>query len=156
MVEPSDVEVEVARLLHARGERMTAPRRAVIRVLAAESGHAGAEDVVRAVAGLDAAVHRASVYRTLEALSDLGVVQHVHVGHGATAYHLLRSGPPHLHASCRRCGAVRDLPAALLDGVAARVHDEADFDLDATHVALSGTCGDCRRAAQAREDGSAG
>lgn len=147
-VECEVVEAEIARVLRARGERMTGPRRAVVRVLAGRGGHRSAEEVVRAVAELEPTVHRASVYRTLEALSELGVVQHVHVGHGGTAYHLLRARPPHLHASCRSCGVVTDLPAALLDEVAGLVAADHDFHLDATHVALSGTCGSCRRAAE--------
>jgi len=97
---------------------------------------------VSAVAERDPGVHRASVYRTLETLSGLGVVQHVHVGHGTTAYHLA-GDEAHLHAQCGRCGAVIDLPASLLDEVAARVHREHGFRLDPSHVALSGTCERC-------------
>ncbi|MFC3689684.1 Fur family transcriptional regulator [Aquipuribacter hungaricus] len=145
------VVAEVAELLRARGERMTGPRRAVLLVLARDAGHHAAEDVVRAVAALDPGVHRASVYRTLEALGELGVLQHVHVGHGGTAYHLLRRTDPHLHASCRSCGAVTDLPGDLLDDVAARVLASDGFVLEPTHVALSGTCARC--AGEARGHG---
>lgn len=136
-------------MLRARGERMTGPRRAVVYALAAHPGHVLAEHVVRTVAEQDPTVHRASVYRTLEALTRLGVVQHVHVGHGGTAYHLVRPEGVHLHASCGGCGAVLDLPADLLGPVAARLSDDHDFVLDPTHVALSGTCGPCRDAASA-------
>jgi Fe2+ or Zn2+ uptake regulation protein len=134
---------DVTRRLRARGERMTEPRRAVLRVLAERSEHLSAEDVVTAVTSQDARAHRASVYRTLEALSVLGVVQHVHVGHGRTAYHLIRDARPHLHAQCRACGRVQDLPADLLDEVAARTRTGTGFVLDAAHVALSGLCAGC-------------
>lgn len=147
MVEGSDVELEVTHMLHARGERMTGPRRAVVHALASHPGHVLAEQVVRTVAEQDPSVHRASVYRTLEALIRLRVVQHVHVGHGGTAYHLLRSEGSHLHASCGGCGAVLDLPADLLSALAARLPDDHDFVLDPTHVALSGRCGNCRDSA---------
>jgi Fur family transcriptional regulator, ferric uptake regulator len=133
----------VGRLLRERGERMTGPRRAVLAVLAASGGHLGAEDVVAAVADVDPTVHRASVYRTLDALADLGVVQHVHIGHGATAYHLVQQGDPHVHAQCGECGAMVDLPPDVLDEAAQRMAREAGFVLDPTHVALSGTCAAC-------------
>lgn len=123
---------------------MTGPRRAVITALARRGGHSSAEEVVAAVAGVDASVHRASVYRTLDALSALGVVQHVHVGHGGTAYHLVAELGPHLHAQCRACGAVYDLPLDLLDDVAAILERRYAFVLDAGHIALSGTCRHCR------------
>lgn len=136
-----DVVAEVAAALRARGERMTAPRRAVVEVLAREPGHLTAEQVAAAVADLP--VHRASVYRTLEALCDLGVVQHIHMGHGPTAYHLVSGSGPHLHAQCRHCGQIYDIPGPLLDAAARRLHRDIGFQLDPHHVALSGTCASC-------------
>ena len=84
-----------------------------------------------------------SVYRALEALSGVGVVQHIHLGHGATAYHLTDGDDAHVHLQCRSCGAVLDLPAEILDPVAAYVA-RAGFELDPTHTALSGSCAACR------------
>jgi Fe2+ or Zn2+ uptake regulation protein len=115
----------------------------VLTALARHGGHLSAEDVVEAVAVADLGVHRSSVYRTLEALTGLGVVQHLHVGHGVTAYHLITGPGPHLHAQCRVCGAVQDLPGDLLDDVAAVLVRRHRFVLDAGHVALSGTCAAC-------------
>jgi Fe2+ or Zn2+ uptake regulation protein len=141
---PADALIaEVGAQLRARGERMTGPRRAVLTALARHSGHLGAEEVVEAVADVDGSVHRASVYRTLEALSHLGVVQHLHVGHGGTAYHLVARSGPHLHAQCQACAAVYDLPGNLLDDVAEVLSQRFGFTLDAGHVALSGTCAGC-------------
>ena len=131
-----------ATLLRQRRERMTGPRRAVLSVLAQETGHLSADEVVSAVATYDPGVHRASVYRALEALSRLGVVQHVHLGHGSTAY-ALAEGRPHLHGHCSSCGAVVDLPGDLLDEVAERLRVEVGFALDPAHVALSGICRSC-------------
>lgn len=137
----------VGRLLRARGERMTGPRKAVLAVLAASGGHLGAEEVVTRVAEVDAGVHRASVYRTLDALCDLGIVQHVHIGHGATAYHLVHETDAHVHAQCSTCGAMVDLPSDVLESAGRRMRQEAGFVLDPTHVALSGTCATCANAA---------
>jgi Fe2+ or Zn2+ uptake regulation protein len=134
---------QVGRMLRARGERMTGPRRAVLRALAGEGEHLDVDAVLTRVADLDPSVHRTSVYRTLEALSDLGVVQHVHAGHGRTTYHLVHGDRAHLHAQCRVCGAVHDLPPDLLDDVAAVLDRGHGFRLDAAHVALSGVCTGC-------------
>jgi len=143
--DPSTVD-QVAAMLRARGERMTAPRRAVLRVLAERDEHLSADAVLARVAAQDPGVHRASIYRTLEALSELGVVQHVHVTHGGTAYHLVRGERRHLHAQCRRCGAVHDLPGDLLDDVEAELAHRHGFHLEAGHVALSGLCQHCHDA----------
>jgi Fur family ferric uptake transcriptional regulator len=139
-----DVLGHAADLLRARGDRMTGPRRAVITALARrpEPAHLTPEQVVTAVGEVDPSVHRASVYRALEVLSTLGVVQHVHLGHGTTAYHLA-APHEHLHAHCVRCDRVIDLPGTLLDDVARQIADQHGFVLDPSHVALSGTCGSC-------------
>ncbi len=126
-------------LLQERNQRMTAPRRAVLLALAARGGHVGAEQVVIDVAA--AGVHRSSVYRTLDALTEIGLLQHVHLGHGGTAYHLTEARHP--HAQCRSCGTVVDLPVDLLDAVLPVVTARSGFVLDPLHVALSGTCGGC-------------
>ncbi|MCL2466208.1 MAG: transcriptional repressor [Micrococcales bacterium] len=145
---PDDVLVatllqDVGAQLRARGERMTRPRRAVLTALARRGGHVLAAEVVEAVGQVDPSVHRASVYRTLDALSALGVVQHLHLGHGGTAYHLSDGVHHHVHAQCQSCGAVEDLPANTLDDVAEQLALRSGFLLDPGHVALSGTCRTC-------------
>lgn len=128
--------------LRRRGERVTEPRRAVLEALARLPDHPTAEEVVEAVEASAPAVHRATVYRTLETFTDLGIVTHVHVGHGGTSYHLAEQS--HLHAQCQHCGRVVDVPGEVLDDVRTRLEDLSGFELDATHVALSGLCAQCR------------
>ncbi len=130
--------------LHARGERMTRPRQAVLLALAEQPGHPTAEQLVSAVAARDSTVHRASVYRTLDALAQLGIVQHVHLGHGPTVYHLVSSGHDHVHLHCVGCGSITDAPVGLLESAAASLDVTDGFTLDLGHVALSGYCHDCR------------
>src|SRR5659263_644226 len=121
MADTGEVIAWVAKELRSRGERMTGPRTAVLTALGEHPGHLTVEDVVEAVAAVDSSVHRSSVYRALEALCELGVVQHIHLSHGTTAYHLSSIRGPHPHDQCVRCGVVQDLPADLLDDVAARL-----------------------------------
>jgi Fur family ferric uptake transcriptional regulator len=55
-----------------------------------------------------------------------------------------------VHAQCRGCGAVYDLPPDLLDDVAATLSARHHFVLDAGHVALSGLCAACAGAGPVR------
>lgn len=144
------VLADVAKRLRARGERMTVPRTAVVRALVHEGGHLGADDVIDAVARIDASVHRASVYRALSALSKADIVHHVHEGHGGTVYHL--RSEPHLHAQCERCGDLIDVRGDLLDAVSAALSTENGFTLHAEHVALSGVCVRCGAAPELPDD----
>lgn len=140
-----DAADRASRLLRGRGQRVTRPRLAVVTALDRLDGHPSAEQVAAEVAATSPGVHRATVYRTLDTLAGLGVVTHVHMSHGTTAYHLVsgESGP-HLHARCRVCGRVLDLPPDVLDVTRDRMASEVGFELDTGHVALSGRCADCR------------
>lgn len=130
--------------LRSGGHRITAARRAVIEVLASTSDHPSADQLCGWVSERYPAVHRATVYRTLDRLTELGVVTHVHIGGAATTYHLADSGgSDHLHANCRVCGRIIDLPADLLDPIGRQLARDSGFHLDAAHVALSGTCDGC-------------
>lgn len=148
------VEAAIASL-RARGQRVTPARRAVLQALATTDAHLRAEDVCALVEPVLPGLHRATVYRTLESLAELGVVAHVHTGHGATVHHLAADpAGDHLHTSCRRCGRVDDVPADLLDDVRRRLGRETGFDLAPQHVALSGVCRDCRARPDPRANAS--
>ncbi len=146
---------DVGERLRSRGERMTHPRRAVLTVLAGDREHLSVEQVAQRVATLAPKVHLTTVYRTLEALARLGVIQHVHLGHGSTAYHLVDVGDRHAHVQCRVCGRVWDLPVHLLEPVAKALSRDLSFELDATHVALSGVCATCTGSGEAAPGRSA-
>ncbi|MCR2764831.1 transcriptional repressor [Microbacterium sp. zg.B48] len=140
--EPDAVGAALA-ALRARGERVTAPRRAVLEALAHHAEHLTADEVAALLEDTD--VHRATVYRTLELLAATGVVSHRHVPGGAARYHLAATGAgrEHLHGHCLRCGEVVVLPPDPLDGVGPRVLEGAGFRLDARQSTLVGLCARC-------------
>jgi Fur family ferric uptake transcriptional regulator len=135
---------EAIAALRARGERITVPRRLVLDVLAGSTDHLSAEDLYERIGERAPGVHRATIYRTIEALVRAGVIAHVHLPHGAATYHLVDPGiRSHLHVVCHDCGRLVDVPSDLLDGVAADLADAYHFRLDADHVALTGWCATC-------------
>lgn len=139
----SPVVEDVAASLRARGERMTQPRRAVVAALAGSTEHLSAEEILVDAGKAYPGVNRSTIYRALETLADLGVVQHIHSGRAATLYHLTSEAGPHAHATCDRCGRVIDLPGDVLATAAHRLRQDEGFVLDPGHVALSGICRDC-------------
>jgi len=128
--------------LRRGGTRITGPRRAVIAALAGSDGHLNAGDVSEIVQAAHPDVHQSTVYRTLDRLVELGVVEHIHVAHGPAVYHL--GHDRHLHLVCEGCGSVTDAPADLLSAAAAAVDERFGFRLAAGHVALTGRCRACR------------
>jgi Fur family ferric uptake transcriptional regulator len=130
--------------LRDHGLRTTVARAAVLDVVSETADHLSGEEIAHSVALREPAVHRATVFRTLERLVSAGIVAHVHLPHGATTYHLRRPAERmHLHLSCRTCGRVLDADAGLLDDVVDQLHEQYGFDLQPTHSALSGRCSSC-------------
>lgn len=128
-------------LLRASGDRITTSRRAVVEAVLAGDHHVTADEVAARVADRHPEVHRATVYRTLDRLQELGVVTHVHLGHGPSTFHV--NDRPHHHAVCSSCGSVVEVPMAALDDLAARLRDDLGFELSPQHFALSGRCANC-------------
>jgi Fur family ferric uptake transcriptional regulator len=138
----ADIAHDILDRIRDEGGRVTMTRRIVVEaMLAGPSHHLTANDVVDAVRARQPAFHRSTVYRTLDRLAELGVVDRMQIGSGPAVYHL--SHRPHHHLVCDRCGAVHEAPAGLLDGVVARVAGETGFVVDPAATPLHGMCSAC-------------
>ena len=137
--------------LRARGYRLTPQRQLVLEAVGA-LGHATPEDIATQVRRTASGVNISTVYRTLELLEELGLVQHTHLGHGAPTYSVT-TDDHHVHLVCRGCGEVAEAEADVLGEAVRRLADERGFDLDVGHVALFGTCAACRAAPAGRRAG---
>ena len=129
---------DILATLRAAGHRVSAPAARVLDALFSADGPVSADHI----AGSDASLERTSVYRNLERLEALGVVSHVHVGHGPGLYALARGGDRE-YLCCDRCGRVTTVDRAALDGVRAAL--EADFGHVArfSHFPIHGLCAEC-------------
>lgn len=127
--------------LVATGGRRTAARRAIIDVILGPREHLTAEEITAAVQRKLPAVTMSTVYRTLSALEEIGVLDHTHLGHGRAVYHL--ADTEHQHLFCERCGEVIEVPSRKLDTFARMLRRDFAFDLDRRHFALGGFCEEC-------------
>jgi Fe2+ or Zn2+ uptake regulation protein len=123
--------------IRARGERITTPRRALVELLASTREHLTVDDIASRLHEVHPSIAPSTVYRTLEALHEWGMVEKIHRGQGATFFHLAQT---HQHLVCDVCGKVSDIPSHELDGLMRRLHDTYDFELRPTRFALLGQC----------------
>ncbi|MEV0699313.1 transcriptional repressor [Saccharopolyspora sp. NPDC050389] len=128
--------------------RMT-PQRQLVLDAVRELEHATPEQVCRRVQGTASTVNITTVYRALDLLEELGLVRHTHLGHGAPTYSVEEH--EHVHLACHRCGTIDEVSTELLDDLSRELLARFGFVLDATHLALSGTCRNCRNADAAEE-----
>ena len=131
----------ILELLGREGHRVTVGRRAVVEALVSADNHLSADDLVGLVQADHPGLHRDTVYRSLEALETAGLVEHVHLGHGRSVYHL--SDDLHQHLVCEVCGSVEEAPADLLSAVARRLRKERGFVMRPYHFAVLGRCRRC-------------
>lgn len=122
--------------------RRTAPRQAILEALLGWSGHITAEDLTAQVQRRFPSVNTSTVYRTLEVLEDLGIVDHVHLGHGPAVYHL--ADHEHQHLVCERCNKVEDLPLGKMQPFMRMLDGEFGFEVSDRHFAIVGRCKACR------------
>ena len=130
--------------LRAAGRRLTPQRQQVLD--AVESlGHATPEQIVDLVSTQGPTpMALSTVYRSLDALSDLGLVTHTHVDHRVPSYHLT-SHATHIHVVCRQCGSVDEAPTSVAEEFVARLDSSLGFEADVTHAAIHGLCRSCRK-----------
>ena len=127
---------------HAGGARA-----AVLDLLAGQDCCASAQDIHESLRGKGRAVGIASVYRVLEVLADLRLVQRVDVGDGIARF---EPAPPggdhHHHVVCDDCGKVEPFSDPSLERAIVSASHRVGYRVDAHEVVLRGECGDCRAA----------
>lgn len=130
--------------LREQGMRITKARRAVCAVIARLHGeHLTAAMILEQVdANPEAKADQSTVYRTLDALENAGLLVHSHLGHGPAVYHLA-SDAAHQHVICSRCGTTATVPAAGLSTWLEELRAATGFAVDPTHFAVTGICPDC-------------
>ncbi|HZO35657.1 MAG TPA: Fur family transcriptional regulator [Solirubrobacteraceae bacterium] len=137
-------EHAVRRLADA-GYRRGGARRAVVELLARQGCALTALDIERQLEDSDRGVARATVYRVLEELEQLGVVGRVEVGDKLSRYEPLHPDghQHHHHLVCDGCGELVPFHDDELERAIAKVARKVAFEVSGHDVTLRGTCSAC-------------
>ena len=133
-----------AEVLHSRGFRMTPQRQLILDAIHQGSGHSTPNEIYDRVNGKLPAVNRATVYRTLEFLLELGLVTTAH-GKGNQLLYELASPTPHHHLVCRCCDRVVQVDHAQVAACFAKLEQAYHFSIQTDHLVLFGVCESCSR-----------
>lgn len=89
-------------------------------------------------------VGRATVYRTLDQLEELGLIKRIELTPGTAAFERVElSGHHHHHAVCRNCGRTEAFEDRALERDIARLAKKASFEITEHDVVLRGLCPRC-------------
>jgi Fur family ferric uptake transcriptional regulator len=129
--------------LSEAGFRSGGGRRKVVDLLGGQDCALTALEIDRRLAG----VGRATVYRALEQLEGLGLIQRVDVGGDAAGYELVDpSGHHHHHIVCEQCGRVVAFEDDQLERAIVALAERPDFKVSSHEVTLRGKCFRCGEA----------
>ncbi len=132
---------QFAEVLHARGQRATPQRYAILRELRLRGHHATAEEIGRSVRAQLPGTSVPTVYATLELLVELGLVRRIDTGIGPALYD--GGSESHQHMVCRRCGEVQDLPVELDSTRLLTAAGATGFAPASAELVISGRCARC-------------
>ncbi|MFL5643407.1 MAG: Fur family transcriptional regulator [Chloroflexota bacterium] len=128
--------------LDRAGYRLTEPRRALAGVIADQAGHFTAADLVAEARTRRLGVGRATVFRTLDVLEDLGAIERLDLPSGEHAY-VACDPVHHHHIVCSRCGRTDEIDDAGLRPVVREVARQTGFRVDEHRLELFGLCPAC-------------
>jgi Fur family ferric uptake transcriptional regulator len=129
-----DIDAAAA-VVRSHGLRLSTSRRLVLEALYDADGPLTADEIA---GGMDVA----SVYRNLEVLEQIGLVRHVHLGHGPGLYARASDGPRE-YLLCDGCGAVAAVAPDQLDSVRDLIRTRFGHEARFTHFPIAGHCADC-------------
>ena len=139
-----DKQVKVLQAaLQERGHRLTAARQLILAVLVQCGGHISADGLAEMVREQAPSVGRMTVYRTLDLLSETGLIRPVYQGTGAAHYVLLENGHHH-HLICTNCAQVQEVADCGLEALESLLSQRFDFQIQGHLVEFYGLCAACR------------
>jgi Fur family ferric uptake transcriptional regulator len=131
-------------LLAGAGYRRGGARRELLELMADQRCALSAFEIEDRLAAGPRRVSRASIYRILEELEEVGAVQRVDIGAGITRYEPLGRGRGHHHhLVCDRCGSLEPFTDEGLERAVDAVARRVPLAVSEHEIVLHGTCRAC-------------
>jgi len=131
--------------LRDAGYKITPPRLAVLQVIEQEGGHLDPAQILLRAQEIHPAIGRATVYRTLELLTQLNIVRPIYVGEHGPTY--IRAEGGHHHLVCSTCGIVIDFDQCVAGDMTRELTDRFGFQIQSHLLEFYGLCAKCQPSA---------
>jgi Fur family ferric uptake transcriptional regulator len=138
----------ILQVLDGAGYRLTQPRRQVADLVSGRTASFTAADLMADAQRRGVRIGRATVFRALDTLAELGALERLELADGEHAYVTCEPrSRHHHHVVCRRCGRASEIVGCDLEPWARQVQRATGYEVDTHRIELYGMCPDCRRAA---------
>ena len=138
--------------MKASGLRLTGQRRIVAELLETATEHLDAESVYRLAKLKDRTIHQATVYRTLNRLKRLGLVDELDLMHvsGERHFYEIRPRAFHIHLVCTVCKGVEEPSGPFWEDLKQKVERETGFHPEIVRLEMGGRCRRCLKRGEGR------
>ena len=134
----SQFRPDLMSVIEDMGYRITQPRRDVVKLLETKPDGFGAEEINAALPE----VGRATVYRTIRLLLDIGVSCKLVMRDGSTKYSLARVEHHH-HLVCVRCGTVEEFLDSTIERLVRAIGAEVSGEILGHRIEFDIICKTC-------------
>ena len=139
-------------LLNEAGLRNTSQRQTILDIIRRGQGHLDADEIYRRARKKQPRLSLSTVYRTLQTLKELGLVEEVHLDETHHHYENKASNEHH-HLICLDCGRVVEFECPMSLQMKEEVSKEKGFEVINTEVRMTGYCPECRQKRVSSNDG---
>lgn len=136
--------------LVSKGIRVTAQRRALIEVIQESREHLDAGSLLALARKREPKIDRATVYRTIELLKKLRLIDELDLMHleGEKHYYEVKTKRDHVHLACFRCGRIEEFSSPIFEKLKAEISEQAGFTIRVTRLEAGGHCRACAAAGE--------
>jgi len=129
--------------LNTLGLRHTTQRSLIMEIIREGHGHLDADEIYRRARAKQPRISLSTVYRTLKALKEPGVIEELHLDDTHHHYEI-RSNIKHHHLVCLECGKVVEFEYPIARYVRRNISEAKDFDIADIDLCIKGYCAHCR------------
>ena len=131
--------------LTSKGVRITTQRRALAEVIQEAKQHLDVASLLEQAKKREPRIDRATVYRTIELLKKMRLVDELDLMHlsGEKHYYEVKTRADHIHLACFECGRIEEFASPLLERLKSEVGRETGFEVRVTRLEIGGRCRAC-------------
>lgn len=131
--------------VEAHGIRLTAQRRALLETIQEATSHLDAASLLKLARKRDPNIDRATVYRTIELLKRLGMIDELDLMHlnGEKHYYEVKTQKDHLHLACFHCGEIEEFDSPTFQRLKREIAAQNDFQVQVMRLEVGGMCRRC-------------
>jgi Fur family ferric uptake transcriptional regulator len=130
--------------LNKTGTRVTSQRALILEIIRQGKGHLDADEIYRRARSVQPRLSLSTVYRTVQALKRLDLIEELHFDDSHHHYEV-KPSTEHHHLVCLKCGRVIEFAYPLSRHVKRNVAEARNFNIIETELRMKGYCARCRQ-----------